>query len=78
MSNKPIDQGEIIVEQQTPAPIFSHYQAYLLRLWQETPHTPWRVSLQSTVDNERFGFSSLESLFAFLEAQTDRSKHATE
>ena len=59
-----------VKEQDSPA-IFTQYQSYLLRLWQETPQTPWRVSLQSTVNNERFGFSSLESLFAFLESQIE-------
>ena len=73
MNNKALHQNEIPVDHQAPTPVFTQYQAYLLRLWQETPHTPWRVSLQSTVNNERFGFSSLESLFAFLESQTDQA-----
>jgi hypothetical protein len=52
----------------------SRYRSYLLRLWQETPGDADRVVLQDVVSGEWRGFSSLESLFAYLNAsraQTD-------
>ncbi|MCI0394146.1 MAG: hypothetical protein L0332_22995 [Chloroflexi bacterium] len=42
------------------------YQAYLLRLWQEAPHQPWRAYLQHATSGERHVFPDLEALFAFL------------
>lgn len=46
-------------------------QSYLLRLWQEDAR--WRASLQNVATNERFGFADFQSLFLFLQAQTDIS-----
>jgi hypothetical protein len=43
------------------------YYAYLLRLWRETPQTPWRILLIATDSQEQLLFSSIEGLFAFLE-----------
>ena len=51
--------------------VYTEYQSYLLRLWQETPHAPWRASLQNAATGERRGFSDLESLFTFLRTQID-------
>jgi hypothetical protein len=48
--------------------IYVRYQAYLLRLWQERPQTPWRASLQDAVTGKRRGFADLQSLFDFLAA----------
>lgn len=52
-----------------------HYQAYLLRCWQEPPAQPgdppsaWRFALESVgQEPERRGFNSLEAVFAFLRA----------
>ncbi len=48
------------------------YFSYLLRLWRSTQGTPsvWRVSLENPMTGERQGFTSLKSLFAFLETLT--------
>jgi hypothetical protein len=46
------------------------YQAYLLRLWRESPQAPWRASLQSVNSGERCGFPDLQSMFAYLQTQT--------
>lgn len=46
------------------------YTAYLVRLWQENEQSPWRASAQSAVTGEKVYFADLESLFAFLQAQT--------
>lgn len=42
------------------------YAAYLVRLWQETPHGPWRASAQSVTTGEIVRFGSQQALFAFL------------
>ncbi|MBN1922574.1 MAG: hypothetical protein JW892_15100 [Anaerolineae bacterium] len=50
------------------------YRSYLLRIW--TTHSDneegivWRGSLESSRTGARFGFSSLDELFAFIRAQT--------
>lgn len=50
--------------------VYVRYQAYLLRLWQESTHTPWRLSLQNARTGEKHGFADLEALCAFLRDQT--------
>lgn len=49
----------------------AHYQAYMLRLWQEQDETgpAWRASLESPHTGERHGFASIEALFDFLRGQ---------
>jgi hypothetical protein len=46
------------------------YQSYLLRLWQDGSHAMWRCSAQSIQTSEIVHFTDLDSLFAFLAAQT--------
>jgi hypothetical protein len=49
------------------------YRSYLLRLWLEPNDPPaWRAMLESPANGERRGFASIESLFAFLEQETER------
>ncbi len=49
------------------------YRSYLLRIWRTSSQSNavWRASLESAQTGERRAFADLESLFAFLEAQTD-------
>lgn len=47
-----------------------YYIAYLVRLWQESPHAPWRASAQCASTGEKIYFATLAELFAFLESQT--------
>lgn len=47
-----------------------NYTAYLVRMWQENPHTPWRASAQCASTGEKVYFATLAALFAFLQAQT--------
>ncbi len=75
MDRKITVQPEVSTTQQLPKLIFPHYQSYLLRLWQETPKTPWRVSLQPTGSDKRIGFSDLEDLVGFIEAQINQSEY---
>ena len=52
------------------------YRSYLLRLWLEPNDPPaWRAILESPANGERHGFASLETLFAFLEQETERLEH---
>lgn len=41
---------------------------YILRLWRadEPPTAEWHASLEDLASRERFGFASMEQLFAFL------------
>ncbi|MBU1746664.1 MAG: hypothetical protein KKA73_03165 [Chloroflexi bacterium] len=55
-----------MTQKRTPRP----YRAYLLRLWQETPDQPWRVSLHEAATDQRHGFADLDRLLAFLQDQT--------
>ncbi len=48
-----------------------HYFSYLLRLWKtgSGEKSDWRASLEEPNTGEKFTFTSLERLFAFLEDQ---------
>ena len=49
-------------------------RSYILRLWcaGEPQAAEWHASLEDPSTKERFGFSSLEQLFAFLMEQSER------
>ncbi|MFN8489012.1 MAG: hypothetical protein U0350_15605 [Caldilineaceae bacterium] len=49
----------------------NNYTAYLVRMWQEKPNTPWRAFAQCASTGEKFYFATLAELFAFLQAQTE-------
>jgi hypothetical protein len=46
------------------------YQSYLVRLWQDGPHTLWRATAHHVQSSEIVHFADLEALFTFLWAQT--------
>ena len=48
------------------------YASYLLRLWpiEDKGRLVWRASLESPHSDERWGFASLDALFAFLRQET--------
>jgi hypothetical protein len=50
-------------------------RSYILRLWcaGEPEAGNWQASLEDPSTKERFGFASLEQLFAFLMEQSQRS-----
>ena len=52
------------------------YLSYLLRLWQSgsEDRRVWRASLESPLQGERLGFTSLKELFAFLETQAEKAE----
>ena len=49
-------------------------RSYILRLWRtdEPQAAEWHASLEDPSTKERFGFSSLEQLFAFLMELSER------
>jgi len=49
-------------------------RSYILRLWRvDGPQTPeWHASLEDPSTKERYGFSNLEQLFAFLMELNER------
>ena len=48
------------------------YASYLLRLWptEDQGRVVWRASLESPHSGQRWGFASLDALFAFLRQET--------
>jgi hypothetical protein len=52
------------------------YRSYLLRLWRESAHSPWRASLQSTATEQVVPFADITALLAFVIAQTDEPPDA--
>lgn len=46
------------------------YRSYLLRLWQDGAHAPWRASLREVTTGQITHFATVEALLAFIAAQT--------
>ncbi len=53
----------------------SNYLAFLLRLWRENGTINWRATLESPHTGQRYGFSDLRDLFAFLEERTGEKEN---
>jgi hypothetical protein len=47
------------------------YRAYLVRLWQEGPHVPWRALTRDAETQEERRIATVEQLFLFLYRQTE-------
>jgi hypothetical protein len=45
--------------------------AYIIRLWRESAHSHWRISLQDTTTGERRGFASLGEAVEFLAGEVE-------
>lgn len=54
------------------------YQAYLVRLWQEHPHAPWRALAKDARTGQEFRFATLEQLFLFLHERTAEERASEE
>lgn len=50
------------------------YYAFLLRIWCEDETSTWRVQIENPHTCETFFFSSLETLFAFLDVIIAKEK----
>jgi len=46
-------------------------QSYLLRIWRDGEDGEWRAMLLTIPNQERHQFTSIESLFSFLEYRAD-------
>lgn len=49
-----------------------NYRAFLLRFWRDDAHSPWRATLENPHTSESLGFSSMATLFAFLQELTEQ------
>lgn len=47
------------------------YQAFLLRLWQESPDSRWRFTLEDPHTNERHAFNGVEVFIQFMMEMTE-------
>ena len=45
---------------------------YVLHVWREHPHAPWRASLRARDGEQRMGFADLEQLAIFLLGLTEQ------
>lgn len=45
----------------------TRYQAYLLRMWQDSANDTLRFSLENATTRELYGFPDLETLISFLQ-----------
>ena len=64
----------------TEAELFkpANYAAYLVRLWQEGDHSPWRASAQCASTGEKVYFASLSDLCIFLHTKTEAGQVAAD
>ena len=46
------------------------YFSYLVRLWRDGPHAPWRALAKDVSSGQEYTFANLESLFVFLHEMT--------
>jgi hypothetical protein len=53
------------------SPPDERYHAYLVRLWQDRPESPWRALIIDCANDEELRFATVEELFLFLRRQTD-------
>lgn len=53
------------------------YHAFLLRLWRDTPTSPWRAMIQRPGRDERRYFSDIVQLLSFLLSLTEEESQST-
>ncbi len=57
-----------------------HYQTFILRFWQEQGDAPdgptWRFSIEDPKRGNRYGFSNLNELIAFLHTQINGEQNS--
>lgn len=49
----------------------SDYHAYLIRLWRDDQHEPWRAELVSPHTGEERRFATPEQLFCYVQEQIE-------
>ena len=53
-------------------------ESYLVRLWRDSTHSPWRASLQKIRANKMAYFACPEDLWAYLQAEMTDECHQSE
>ena len=48
------------------------YQAFLLRLWRDSPQADWRLSLEDTRTGTKLGFPDGKQLLTYLETSMQK------
>jgi hypothetical protein len=57
--------------QTAPTESEGRYQAYLVRLWQDSPDMPWRALARDAETGAECRFPTIEHLFLFLHRKTE-------
>lgn len=55
----------------------TNYHAYLIRLWRDDQHQPWRAELVSPHTGEARRFATAEHLFSYVQQQMEADHRAT-
>lgn len=56
----------------------SNYHAYLIRLWRENEHLPWRAELEAPDTGEKRRFATPEQAYAYLQQKLEREQEREE
>ena len=48
------------------------YEAYMVRIWRDSPHSSWRASAQLVTNGETINFGNLPALFEFMMLRSER------
>ena len=54
------------------------YHAFLVRLWRDTPTSPWRAMIQHPGSSERRHFSDIVQLLTFLLSLTEQESQSSQ
>ena len=49
------------------------YEAYMVRIWRDSPQSCWRASAQLVADGEIVNFGNLPALFEFLRLRSEET-----
>jgi len=49
------------------------YEAYMVRIWCDSPQSPWRASAQRVADGQTINFGNLPALFDFLMLRSENT-----
>lgn len=61
-----------------PSSDLLYYQAFLVRMWKDSPAATWRASARSVQSDETVRFTNLEALFTFLEVRASDTTTLTD
>ncbi len=49
------------------------YEAFVVRIWRDSPQSPWRASAQLVADGKIVNFGNLPALFEFLMLRSENT-----